>query len=217
LVGLGVFSHGIYIARLSEHRSTTYMIASSYGQSFPISQSKQSENGQSIADVAGKSFPFEKNNSDTVQISEATKSKMLEEIKNGGFIDFTGDNGLYRKGLMMGLGVSTVQEWSDKGIKISEEAVIAAGKSWDSATNKMFGESGTSSAGSSLALNKHQIVINSQEVPDWFTQEYESVLSSMDNKEMRSAFEKGDLFFTSKPSSLNGNALASYASVAKNI
>jgi len=193
------------------------MIVSSYGQSFPISQSKQSENGLSIAVVAGKNFPIEKNHSDTVQISEAAKSKMLGEIKSSGFIDFTGENGLYKKGLMMGLGVSTVQEWSANGLNISEEAVIAAGKSWDSATKKIFGESGSSFSGSSLALNKHQIIINSQEVPDWFTNEYESVLSSMDNKEMKSAFEKGDLFFTSKPSSSSINALASYASVAKKI
>jgi hypothetical protein len=54
-------------------------------------------------------------------------------------------------------------------------------------------------------------------VPDWFTKEYENVLSSMDNAEMKAAFEKGDLFFTSKPSAENVNALASYASVAKNI
>jgi len=193
------------------------MIINTYGQSFPINQSKQLNNGQSIAAVGGKNLPFETNYSDTVQISEAGKSKVLEGIKSGGFIDFTGENGQYKKGLMMGLGVSTVQEWSAKGLDIADEAVIAAGKAFDNATKTMFGESGTSSAGSSLALNKHQIVINSQEVPNWFTQEYESVVSSMDNKEMKSAFEKGELFFTSKPSSSRVDALATYASVAKNI
>ncbi|MBQ0783287.1 MAG: hypothetical protein KBT66_03555, partial [Amphritea sp.] len=71
---------------------------------------------------------------------------------------------------------------------------------------------GASLAGSGgLALNKYQIVINSQEVPDWFMKEYENVLSSMDNKEMKAAFEKGGLFFTSKPSSSSVDALASYA------
>jgi hypothetical protein len=37
----------------------------------------------------------------------------------------------------------------------------------------------------------------------------------MDNKEMKTAFEKGELFFISKPSSSRVDALASYASVEK--
>jgi len=194
------------------------MIVGSYGQSFGISHSQQTGKEASIALIGGNNFPVEKNKSDTVQISEAGRTKVIQEIKNGGFVDFTGENGLYKKGLMMGLGVSTVQEWSAKGLDISDEAVIAAGKAFQDGLTGLVEEYGSSLAGKGgIALNKHQIVMNSQDVPDWFKQEYENVLSAMDNKEMKAAFERGELFFISKPPSSNVNALASYTSVAKNI
>ena len=193
------------------------MIVGRYGH-FGISHSQQTGKDASIALVGGNNFPVEENKSDTVQISEAGRTKMVQEIKNGGFVDFTSENGLYKKGLMMGLGVSTVQEWSAKGLNISDEAVIAAGKAFQDGLTELVEEYGSSLAGKGgIALNKHQIVMNSQDVPDWFKQEYENVLSAMDNKEMKAAFEKGELFFISKPSSSNVNALASYTSVAKNI
>jgi len=193
------------------------MIVNSNGQSFAINQSKLPENGVSIAVVGGNNLPIEQNNSDTVQISKAARSTMLQTLKSGDFSDFTGENGMYKLGLMA-LGKSTLQDWSAKGLNISDEAIVAAGKAFQDGFKQKIEESGSSLAGSGgLALNKYQIVINAQETPDWFTKEYENALSSMDNKEMRAAFEKGDLFFTSKPTSSNVNALASYASVAKNL
>ncbi|MFT6031319.1 MAG: hypothetical protein ACI8O8_003069 [Oleiphilaceae bacterium] len=192
------------------------MIVNNSGYMPTLSQAKSTDSSANVAVVGGNNPPVEKNSSDSVQISEEARSKILQEIKSGGFVDFTGEDGLYKKGLMMGLGESTVQEWSAKGLNISDEAVIAAGKTFDDAFKRMTEENGTSLAGKGgLALNKHQIILNSQEVPDWFTQEYESVLSSMDNKEMKTAFEKGELFFISKPSSSRVDALASYASVEK--
>ncbi len=192
------------------------MIVNSYGKTSAIAQTKQAENGTNIAVVGGNNLPVEKKPSDTVQISEAARSKMLQELKSGEFVNFTGENGPYKKGLMV-LGKSTMDEWSAKGLDISDEAVIAAGKAFQDAFTKMVEESGSSLAGSSLAINKHQILINTQEVPDWFKQEYETVLSSMEDKEMKNAFEKGELFVTSKPASSRVDALASYASVAKYI
>ena len=120
-----------------------------------------------------------------------------------------------KKGLMA-LGINTMQEWESKGLNISDEAIIAAGNAYQAAFTQVVEKSGSSLAGSSLALNKHQIIINSQEVPDWFTQEYENALSSMDDEGMKSAFESGELFVTSKPSFSSADALANYASVARN-
>jgi len=181
-----------------------------------LSQARLPESRPNISVLGGNNLPAEKSSSDPVQISEEARSKILQEIKSGWLVDFTGEEGLYKKGLMMGLSESTVQEWSAKGLNISDEAIVAAGKAFDDAFKKLTEENGTLLAGKGgLALNKHQIIINSQEVPDWFAHEYENVLSSMDNSEMKSAFEKGKLFFTSLPSSLGSDALASYASVAK--
>ena len=172
------------------------MIVSDSGYISTLSQTKSIENRLNIAVVGVNNLPVEKNSSDSVQISEAARSKMLQ--KTTGFVDTTGEDGMYKLGLIA-LGKSTMQEWSTKGMNVSDEAVIAAGKAFQNAVKKMTEESGSSLAGSSLVLNKHQIIIGSQEVPGWFVQEYEDALSSLENKEMKSAFEKSELFFTLSP------------------
>ncbi|MFT6902610.1 MAG: hypothetical protein ACJAXS_002826 [Colwellia sp.] len=192
------------------------MNVSSSGQSLVINQNKNVGNGNRFALESGNNFPDENNKSDTVQISEAGRNKMIHEIKSGEFIDFTAENGPYKKGLIFGLGSSAVNEWSAKGLDISKEAVISAGKAFQEGFTQLSKEYGDSLGGKGgISVNKHQVVINTQEVPDWFKQEYDSALSSMDNKDMIKAFEEGELFFISKPSSSSVNALASYASVEK--
>jgi hypothetical protein len=188
------------------------MIVSNSGYIPPLIQTKSVDNGSTIA-VTGNDLPIEKKSSEPVQIREAARLKMSE--KTTGIINIHSGNGMYHFGLMA-LGQSTIEEWTSKGMNISDETVIAAGEALEQAMNKALTENGPT-AGRSAALNKHQIVINSQDVPDWFIQEFENTLASMDNKEMKNAFEKGDLFFTSKPSSPGTNALASYASVANSI
>jgi len=190
------------------------MIVSHSGYMASLSQVKPTESG-AISALGGNRLPVENKSSDAVQISDAARTKVLEEIESGGLVDFTGKDGLYKKGLMLGLGESTVQAWADKGLEITEEAVIAAGKTFQDAFTKMVEKSGSSLAGSALALNKHQIVINSQQVPDWFVQEYGDTLSSMGNKETKRAFENGELFVTTKPSPENADALARYSSMKK--
>lgn len=190
------------------------MIVNNSGLMSAINQSKQVQNNLISSANLGNELPPDKNNSDFVQISDMGKSKLLH--KTSEFMDFTDKNGPYQLG-MMALGSSSVNDWLAKGLNISDEAVIAAGQAFQDGFKKKVEESGASLADSGgLALNKHQIVINSQDVPDWFIQEYESVLSSMGNKDMMSAFEKGNLFFTAKSPSLNLNAVAGYASVVNN-
>jgi len=150
--------------------------------------------------------------STSVSISQTAHDQSIQATQ--GLIDMSGEDGAYKLGLMA-LGNSTIQDWADQGLPISKEAVIAAGEAFQQAFSQMQDESDGSLAGSSLALNKYKIVMDSQQTPDWFKQEYEAVLASMDNNEMKDAFQQGDLFVTSKASSLNNvNALANYSSVA---
>ncbi|MBB1441511.1 hypothetical protein H5202_23430 [Shewanella sp. SG41-4] len=188
-----------------------------YGKSVSISQSKPAMSSPSIGVLGGKDLSNEMNKSDKVNISESARLEMLEELHSGQFIDFTDENGPFKLGLLA-LGDTAIQGWAGKGLSISDEAIITAGKVFNIGLKKKFEENGSSlSESGGLALNKHQIVINSQDVPEWFIREYEDALSSMDNVEMKMTFEKGDLFFSSKQSARNVNALASYTLVAKDI
>ena len=150
---------------------------------------------------------------ESINISDAARSKMLQELSSGEMVDFTGKDGAYKKGLMA-LGSETIQGWKDQGLDISDEAIITAGEAFQKGFSQIVAQNGDATAGSSLALNKHQIMINSQPVPDWFMQEYESTLAAMDDKAMKNAFEKGDTVFASMPSASSIQAIGSYARVA---
>ena len=163
-----------------------------------------------VAAADGKPLPAE-----SINISDAARSKMLQELSSGEMVDFTGEDGAYKKGLMA-LGSETIQGWKDQGLDISDEAIIAAGDAFQTGFSQIVAQNGDATAGSSLALNKHQIMINSQAVPDWFMQEYESTLAAMDDKAMKNAFEKGATVFASMPSPSNLEAVGSYARIANN-
>ncbi|MBL4799344.1 MAG: hypothetical protein JKY50_18220, partial [Oleispira sp.] len=77
-----------------------------------------------VAAADGKPLPAE-----SINISDAARSKMLQELSSGEMVDFTGEDGAYKKGLMA-LGSETIQGWKDQGLDISDEAIIAAGEAF---------------------------------------------------------------------------------------
>lgn len=190
------------------------MITYNHGLLSAINQTKATDSRTIVAVASGNNLPADKASVDTVQISAAAREQMQQELSSGKFVDFTAENGPYKLGLMA-MGSSTLEAWSAEGLELSDETIIAAGEALQNGLKQNIEETGSSLG--SVSLNKHQIVINSQDVSDWFIKEYESVLSSMEDKGMKAAFEQGETFFASKPSSSNIDALASYASVAKNI
>ncbi|MTI99012.1 MAG: hypothetical protein FH752_10370 [Marinobacter adhaerens] len=192
------------------------MISNSTGYLSALNQTGFTENSRKLAATGGNNLPKEEPPEATVQISKEAKSLTLGEPINGGLVSVTGEVGTYTLG-RMALGINTMQEWSAKGLLISDDSIAAAGKAFQEAFSKAAEESGTSFAGSRVTLNKHQIMIDSQKVPDWFHREYEDMTSSLKDEEMKRSFESGELFFTSPPPVPRANALASYAAVAKRI
>ncbi len=192
------------------------MISNSTGYLSALNQTGFTENSRKLAATGGNNLPKEEPPEATVQISKEAKSLTLGEPINGGLVSITGEVGTYTLG-RMALGINTMQEWSAKGLLISDDSIAAAGKAFQEAFSKAAEESGTSFAGSRVTLNKHQIMIDSQKVPDWFHREYEDMTSSLKDEEMKRSFESGELFFTSPPPLPRANALASYAAVAKRI
>jgi hypothetical protein len=189
------------------------MITNNHGLLPAINQTKAAEGRTAVAVASGNNLPAESASVDTVQISTAAREKIQQELSSGKFVDFTAEDGPYKLGLMA-MGSSTIEAWTAGGLELSDEAIIAAGEALQNGFKQNIEETGSSLG--SVSLNKHQLVINSQDVPDWFVKEYESVLSSMEDKGMKAAFEQGETYFASKASASVNDALASYASVSKN-
>lgn len=171
---------------------------------------------------AGNTLPPEYSG-ENVDISEAARlasehetRNIAEARKNQELIDLRGLDGKIRLGLMA-LGQSTVDDWSSRGLELEEESIIAAAEAFQSAFRENLEKNGSSTADSSIALNRHQIVINSQAVPDWFVDEYEDTLSSMDNSQLKSAFENGDAFYVSQLSTPSAKILSRYAVASHSI
>ena len=190
------------------------MINNNYSQTFAISPSTTSTVNSSATTIAannGKDLPQTNN----VSISDAGQKKLSEEVKTGNFIDFRSEDGAYKKGLMLGLGANTINDWKNKGLDIADQAIIAAGEAFQQGFSQLVENNGSSlSNAGSVAVNKHQAVINSQVIPEWFEQEYENTLAAMDNKEMKEAFKSGDLFYVTEPSARNSSAVANYTKIA---
>lgn len=180
------------------------------------------DNQPKIADRAGKVLPPE-NQAAVVDISERGRLTIEREMQNidkarenREFVDFRGHDGNVRLGLWA-LGKTALDGWSAKGLEITGESILAAAEAFQEAFRENLEKNGPSTAGTAIALNRHQIVINSQAVPDWFVEEYGSILSSMDDCKLKSAFENGDTFFVSPPSALGSQALNRYADVEHNL
>lgn len=125
-----------------------------------------------------------------------------------------------REGMMglgaMALGKSSIREWSSKGIEISEESLIAAAKAFQDAFKQAVEQKGSQTGGTRVSINKHQVVMNNQQVPEWFSQEYDAALAMIDNPARQSAFKDGGLFFVSLPvPTATDQPLAAYHSVAE--
>ena len=172
--------------------------------------------------LTGKTLP-PGNSGENVDISEDGRSVLEREMRNIAearenqeLVDLRGNDGKIRLGLWA-LGQSTVDDWSSKGLELNEESILAAGDAFQSAFRKNLEKNGSSTAGSSISLNRHQIVINSQAVPDWFVEEYEHTLASMASSQLKSAFENGDTFYVSPPSTSSSDALRRYSAVSNGI
>lgn len=189
---------------------------------FQLPQSRSSDNQSSIADKTGNPLPPGNQETD-VAISERGRSALEREKQNIAnarenqeFVDFRGHDGQIRLGLWA-IGEASMDSWSEKGLEITEESVLAAAEAFQAATRKMQEKHGSETAGAGIALNRHQIILNSQPVPDWFVEEHAAMLSSLDNGALKNAFEHGDTFFVTPPSASSSEALSRYADVKTSI
>lgn len=155
----------------------------------------------------------------SVSISDHARSTLERETKNittahvnQELVDFQGHDGKVRLGLIA-LGKTAMDDWSGKGLEVTKESAIAAAEAFQDAFRKSLDERGSATAGTGISLKRHQIVINSQAVPDWFLEEYKSILSSIGDRNLKSAFQNGDAYFVSPPTVLHSEALSRYAEV----
>lgn len=87
------------------------------------------------------------------------------------------------------LGPAVVESWERKGLEVSEEALKAAAQAGIDAVKNLYDKN----AQGGVAINAHKIVMENQNVPEWFMTEYQSQLDTLP-RQIREDFESGALY-----------------------
>lgn len=138
-----------------------------------------------------------KNLSKALKESEASSMrieqalKRIEKAENASTPELVHVYDLQIKLGMIALGgEKQIENWNSAGVEITENTLLAAATVF----NRGFKEMGDSGNGG-ITYNRHQIVINSQETPQWFKEEAITKLAFLDSPEMEKAFKSGALYY----------------------
>ena len=143
----------------------------------------------------GQNLPSAASNPETsneiVTISDEAKSRFegaLGQVSGSSQLH-GGYEGMIGLGLMALGGQDQLDQWRDQGLEITEETVLAAAKEFQDGFKEFMDKRESSAQG--LTLNRHQMVMNAQNTPEWFKDEYSNLLSMMEDGEAKKAFEEG--------------------------
>lgn len=157
-----------------------------------------------------------------VNISKAGQARQSVDVMSSNSAGASGELELIdlrtREGKIqfgMGLiGQDRLNRWAEQGLDIDEAAAIAIAEAFQAGGRQALGNQGGETAGSSLVLNIHQLVMDSQAVPNWFGQEYDDYLAAIDDTSLKKAFEQGASSYASQANSINNQALNNYRAIA---
>jgi hypothetical protein len=104
-------------------------------------------------------------------------------------------------------GSNQIQEWEAKGLSITDETYLNAAAEYLEGFKALLENGDPKPQG--LAINKHQVVMDSQPTPAWFIAEYQNTLSALDTEHAK-AFEQGASYYISNHSTHNATAIKTY-------
>ena len=167
-------------------------INTSYSSRAPV-------HGNPVARKPDTSFSLDSGKNNTIISPSANLGKSPKSVSDRKIIGVVDRQGMLELGLVA-LGKSNTADWSNKGLNLSDDTLIAAAKALQDGFKKIVDEHGTATAGSHVSVNAHQIVINEQQqVPSWFSREYDNLITSISDRAHREAFRAGALVFASPP------------------
>jgi hypothetical protein len=97
-------------------------------------------------------------------------------------------------GMMALGGEKQIDMWKSKGLEITEKTLLEASKIYNAGFKALY-DRGASPLGG-VAYNHHKIVMNFQDTPKWFEDEFSTRLSQL-QEPIRKEYEQGALFYIS--------------------
>ena len=171
---------------------------------------------ENLSRIDGMSLPsFPGRGSDSVNISETGRQNSEQALNRVDhaqpkLLSLNSRADLLEFGATVLGGDSQIEKWRAKGLQISEQSIIQAAETFREGFQVLAQKGSPRSQG--LSINNHLIVMNSQDTPEWFAEEYRNLLAATDDKEMSGAFQRGETFYLSKHTPQTLRALQGYAS-----
>lgn len=155
--------------------------------------------------IDGMEFPQQASTSQSSRLDDAL-SRISQAANSYPPQLVTGYDNRVLLGIMALGGEQQIEIWKAKGLEVTEEMILSASDTFQQA----FQESIDSDPGpGSISINRHAVIMEMTDVPDWFIQEYEASLPHLDSA-TREAFQSGKLFNTAKIESNTESMIAAY-------
>lgn len=123
-----------------------------------------------------------------------------------------GQDNIYSLSVLALGGEGQLRDWQGQGLEVSGDTIEKAYEVW----NQGFKDAMRSPGKSSLALNRYDIVIGSQQVPDWFMQERHLYMEALTDAEIKASFGSGSLYHvTDVARGPNARELSIYNEIAR--
>ena len=91
-------------------------------------------------------------------------------------------------------GEEQIDAWATQGLEIRQETILAAYEIFNEATRLDMNNPDSNG----ITFNRHQIVINRQEVPAWFFEEYREALGNIRVSSIQEDFIQGRVYYINK-------------------
>lgn len=86
------------------------------------------------------------------------------------------------------LGKDNIVDWEAKGLKIDDKTIELAYEQMSLGLQELGGKAGK------VSFNPHQIVKSLQDVPEWFNEEQQKSIDSIQDPVVKQRFQAGELF-----------------------
>jgi hypothetical protein len=86
------------------------------------------------------------------------------------------------------LGKDNIADWEAKGLKIDDKTIELAYEQMSLGLQELGGKAGK------VSFNSHQIVKSLQDVPEWFNEEQQKAIESIQDPVVQERFQAGELF-----------------------
>ncbi|MEG3639428.1 hypothetical protein [Magnetococcus sp. PR-3] len=119
-----------------------------------------------------------------------------------------GKDGQLGLGLLALGGEAQRADWAKQGLEVTEQTLLEAANTFNEGFQAMTEQGNPRDY--SLSLNRHQLVMNTQDVPSWFLQEYQDTVQALQDPAQQQAFAQGEPYYISAHKQATQSALQAY-------